>query len=97
MITIERWQTFTSRDQLGHIAAEVLRAKFAKSEPACKGMLERAFELIDLSLADPKWLKNPLPLLVLRAELAKVYLGDQYFAGQSMGLARALDKIVAAI
>jgi len=34
--------------------------------------------LVDLSLNDPKWKDNPLPLLVLRNELAKIYIGQSH-------------------
>jgi hypothetical protein len=40
-------------------------------------ILERAFYFIDLSLEDEKWRENPLPLLILRNELAKAYVGEK--------------------
>ena len=93
MITNDRWQTFVPRDQLGHIATEILRAKYATNEQTRQTILERAFELIDLTLSDPKWRMNPLLLLVLRADLAKIYVREVSDEWQ----VTALDKIIAAI
>ncbi|HDH31354.1 MAG TPA: hypothetical protein ENH26_01110 [Candidatus Wolfebacteria bacterium] len=87
MITLERWKTFSKRDQLGHIASEILRANSAKNRDAFIQMLERAIDLIDISLNDEKWRGNPLLLLILRNELAKAYMD------KSLGL----EKIYAAI
>lgn len=78
MIALKRWQLISRRDQLGHIASEIKRAEIAEDNPELKReILSRAFYLIDLSLADSKWRDNPLPLLVLREELAKAYLGEE--------------------
>lgn len=77
MITLERWGTFSKRDQIGHIASELNRAvPTEKDRLVYRQILERALQLVDLSLADPKWRDNPLPLFVLRDEIAKVYIGD---------------------
>ena len=75
-MTLERWKTISARDQLGHIASEIARAELHKENHAMRNaMLERAIDFIDLSLDDPKWRANPLPLLVLKEELAKAYVG----------------------
>ena len=42
-----------------------------------RGALERAIELIDLTLKDDKWRGNSKPLLVLRNEVAKFYIGER--------------------
>lgn len=79
MITLERWKILSLREQLGHITAEIKRAKLIKSkdENLYLQILERIFYLIGLSLNDSKWQKNPLPLLVLQNEIAKAYLGKE--------------------
>jgi hypothetical protein len=79
MITLERWENLSKRDQLGHIASEILRANLAKekNQSIYLQILERAFYFIDLSLEDEKWRENPLPLLILRNELAKAYVGEK--------------------
>ncbi len=68
-----RWEKFSERDQLGHIAAEVFRARGAKDVKLYRALLERALVLIDLTLEDPKWKDNALMLLRLRDEVAKTY------------------------
>ena len=75
-MTLERWKTLSSRDQLGHIASEILRADLTKDNNSFLQILERAIYLVDLSLADKKWQENSLPLLVLRNELTKIYIGE---------------------
>ncbi|MEK7555508.1 MAG: hypothetical protein AAB516_01660 [Patescibacteria group bacterium] len=82
MITLERWKTFSKRDQLGHIASEILRANSIKDKTAFSQMLERAIDLVGISLNDEKWRENPLLLLVLRDELAKVYIGESVNLGK---------------
>ena len=83
-MNIERWQTLSSRDQLGHIAAEILRANLMKNKDSSlySQILERIINLIDISLNDPKWRKNPLPLFVLRSELAKAYVNEKVDLGE---------------
>ena len=77
-MTLERWQTLSWRDQIGHIASEIKRSQLAKNKgkDLYLSILEQAINLIDLSLNDPRWQSNPLPLLVLRSELARVYIGE---------------------
>ncbi len=87
MITLERWQTFSKRDQLAHIASEIMRASLASNENDCKAVLERAIDLIDLSLSDSKWRDDSLMILYLRDRLANVYIGKS----------RDLKEILAAI
>lgn len=87
MITLERWKTFSKRDQLAHIASEIMRAKLAGDENTKKAILERAIDLTGLSLSDRKWQDNPLMLLYLRNELASFYIDKN----------KGLEKILAAI
>lgn len=87
-MTRERWITLRPRDQIGHISAELTRAALAA--PDCDlqcALLERAFELIDLSLDDPRWRENILQLLTLRGMVAQGYVGDT----------GALDRALAAL
>lgn len=78
MVTLERWQKFSVRDQLGHIASEIMRAQLVQKNntQAIRAILEKAIDLTDLSLCDSKWRDNPLLLLILRNELTKAYLGE---------------------
>jgi hypothetical protein len=52
-----RWQTLSLAEQLGNVGSEVgrmLRAR-GRDERLMAGALERALELLDLTLADPRW------------------------------------------
>ena len=85
---LERWVTLRPRDQLGHIGAELTRAALAAPDRDLQcALLERAFELIDLSLDDPQWRRNVLQLLTLREMVAQAYVGDT----------PALDRAIAAL
>jgi len=89
MIELNRWKKLSKRDQLGHIASEIKRAAMNQDKDSAiyHQMLERAISLTDLSLDDPKWRENPLPMLVLKNELAKAYIGEN----------KNLDKLYAAL
>lgn len=52
-----RWQELTLAEQLGNVGSEVSRAlKWrGKDEKLFQGALERALELLDLTLQDPRW------------------------------------------
>lgn len=85
---LERWQKISKRDQLGHVAAEIARARGAKDQNLFRAILERALELVDLTLQDLKWKDNTLMLLRLRDEIAKAY---------ESGKIQEADKIYAII
>ena len=72
----ERWKNFTKRQQLLTIGAELMRAKTWQNRDKDKFLpaLERALELIDLTLSDPKWKDSLLMILRLREEIAKFYV-----------------------
>ncbi len=88
-MTLERWKTFSFRDQMGHIASEILRADLMmkKDKNIYLQMIERAISLVDLTLNDEKWRGNFLRLFILRDELARVYLGEN----------KDLKKLIAAL
>lgn len=70
-----RWEKLTKREQLLNTGAEFMRAKVWQGKDKEKFLLalERALELIDLSLRDSKWQDERLKLLRLRDEVAKFY------------------------
>ena len=72
----EYWKNLTKREQLLAIAAEFTRAKVwqdNKDKEKFIMALERALEMIDLSLEDTKWRDSLLALLRLRDEVAGFY------------------------
>ena len=52
-----RWQRFSLAEQLANVGAEVgrLRRRRDGVEPAAAPAFARALELLDLTLADPRW------------------------------------------
>lgn len=52
-----RWYKFTLFEQLGNIGSEVIRARRAQGTDAARfqSAVDRALELFDLTLADPRW------------------------------------------
>jgi hypothetical protein len=53
-----RWWTLTLAEQLGNAGADVgraLRAKREGDQERLDAALDRALELLDLTLADPRW------------------------------------------
>ncbi len=87
-MTIDRWETISKRDQLGHIAAEIFRARNAKDRDIFRAILERALELVDLTLKDRKRREDSLALFYLRDKIAEAY---------ESGRVGEADKIYAAI
>lgn len=56
-----RWWTLTLAEQLGNAGADVgraLRARRDRDQGRLDAALDRALELLDLTLADPRW-KGP--------------------------------------
>ena len=79
-MTLERWLTIPKSEQLLHIGAEFERARVLQEKDDADNfrlMLERALELIDLTIGDPKWLNQLSMLLGLRTEVAKFYIGER--------------------
>src|SRR3989344_7991691 len=52
-----RWNQMTLSDQLGNIGSEVSRANLAegKDKKRFDGAVDRALELFDLTISDPRW------------------------------------------
>ena len=78
MIDNVRWSKFSYFEQMGHIGSEVTRARIwqdRKDTASCHRCLERAFELVDLTIADVRWQKRLKEICRFREVLA-----DQYTA-----------------
>lgn len=76
-LDLEKWQSFSKEEQVLNIAAEFSRAKnwLAKNDKQeVLNCLNRAFELIDLTVQDPRWRKALNELLRFREVLAEFYL-----------------------
>ncbi len=88
-ITQEKWNSLSSRDQAGNIAAELVRVQSIekKADKSFFQMLECALVLIDLSIDDPKRKDDFLALSYLRDMVASVYAGQE----------KSVQKIIAVL
>ena len=77
-----RWFTFTLSEQLGNVGSEVGRAakwqRDGNMEYRDKA-LERAFELLDLTIADARWKKRLKEICRAREVLADTFYGDRVY------------------
>lgn len=96
-----RWQTFSLAEQLANVGSEVgrLRRAAGRDEGLAARAFERALELLDLTLADPRWRGRLREIARARELLCDATLGggdygttledlDRYFLTFAM-LARA--------
>ncbi len=94
-LTQERWNSFAKDKQILNIASELTRSKnwLKKNDKEYMiNSLDRALELIDLTVADnKKWHSGSLKeLLMLREVLGEFYVGINKNVGEFVKLIRAL-------
>jgi len=76
MIDSKRWSKFSLFEQMGHIGSEISRAchwnqkEDLVSRDHC---IERAFDLIDLTIADARWRGRLKEVCRFREVLADIY------------------------
>jgi hypothetical protein len=76
-LTIEKWHAHSACNQILMIACELNRAQNAllKSDSAnAIHAWERAFELTDLTIEDPKWSIRRAELLRFREKLGEIFI-----------------------
>ncbi len=82
-LTVEKWNSYFPETQLGNIGAEVLRMinwQKQGEDNSARLSLERALELIDLTVGDPKWQGRSKELLRMREILcARIYAPEEFF------------------
>ena len=77
---LEKWQKFSQEEQILNIASELSRAKFwleKKNEEEVLNCLNRAFELIDLTIDSWRGEKGLKELLRFREVLAQFYINKK--------------------
>jgi hypothetical protein len=76
-----RWQTFPLAEQLAHVGSEVGRMVRARGrdERLMMGAFERALELLDLTLADPRWRDRLREIARARELLCDAALGGHEY------------------
>ena len=85
-----RWQTLSLAEQLGNIGSEVGRAISAKAQDDAQrfaGAFDRALELFDLTLADPRWRGHRLREIARAREVTCDFLvGDNDYQSTAASL-----------
>ena len=94
-LTQEKWNSMRIENQILNTASELLRAKnwmAKKDEVYMRNSLDRAFELVDLTIMDrKKWKDSRLgELLKFREILGEFYIGLNKDVGQFAKLIKAL-------
>ncbi|MBX9830454.1 hypothetical protein K2X40_00710 [Candidatus Babeliales bacterium] len=79
----ERWYRFTLMEQLGNIGSDVIRAIDWKNKGRLEDSrfaIERALELIDLTVSDPKNRKRLREVLRTREALVDYFFCDNEYS-----------------
>lgn len=82
-----RWHTLSIVEQLGNIGSEVgraLRARENGNDRRFQGAFDRALELFDLTLADPRWAYPRLREVARAREVTCDYLVGDNAYGSSL-------------
>jgi hypothetical protein len=77
-----RWHQMSLAEQMGNIGSEVDRiASWKKkgNEDYARNALYRSLELLDLTIADPRWRYRLKEILRVREFLCDMYLGDNTY------------------
>lgn len=84
-----RWQTFSLCEQLGNIGSEISRALKAKERGNRERMdaaLDRALELFDLTIADPKHRYRLREICRAREVVCDFFFGDNVYHSEGGAL-----------
>lgn len=77
-----RWSQFSLLEQMGHIGSEVSRARVWQERndtATSRKSMERAFEMIDLTLDDVRWRKRLKEICRFREVLAAQYVASAFY------------------
>ena len=85
-----RWQTLPLAEQLANVGSDVARAHRwqEKDSQLCEKAFVRALELLDLTIADPRWKGRRKELTRVREFLCDSMLGGKEYGSDLAGLDR---------
>ena len=91
-----RWWELPITDQLGHVGSEISRAaRWASRNPeTARAALYRALELLDLTLADPRWLQAKHRLREIaraREVVVDFFAGSNQYGSTSASMQKYFD------
>ena len=84
-----RWQTFSLAFQLGNVGSDIgraLKAKSAQDTVRMEKSLDRALELLDLTIADPKNRKRLRELCRLREVVCDFFVGSNEYGSTALSM-----------
>lgn len=89
-----RWYELSLKEQMGNIGSEVVRASRHKdkSEELFWGDVERALELFDLTLADPRWRGRRFEIARAREIFCDAVYGGELYKSTFQGLIPYFDR-----
>ncbi len=76
-----KWFTMTLSQQMGNTGSEIHRLVLSQNrdQPRFDAALDRALELIDLTLADPRWKKRYKEIARVREVLCDIIFGENQY------------------
>lgn len=88
------WRKLSLVEQLGNIGSEISRAMRwqGKDEELFKGALERALELFDLTLEDPRWRNRLREIARAREVFCDTVFGEKEYHTTLNDLLRYFDQ-----
>ena len=89
-----RWYRFSLAEQLGNIGSEVLRTsrQEGKDEKLFWGAVERALDLFDLTLGDPRWIGRRREIGRAREVFCDAVYGGKLYKSSFPDLIRYFDQ-----
>ncbi len=96
-LNIEKWFSLQRHHQILMIAAELNRAKHWIEKKDFRNVdlcYERAFELLDITVGDPKWKRRTRELMRFREMLAEQYARPQKDGAMNFLLYKTLIALV---
>ena len=93
-----RWHTLSLAEQLGNIGSEVLRAarQENKNDDLLGAAAERALELFDLTLSDPRWRGRRSEIARAREVFCDAVYGGHLYKSSLFDLTRYFDHFALA-
>ena len=93
------WRKLSLLEQLGNIGSEISRALRwqGKDEELFNGAVERALELFDLTLDDPRWRKRMREIARVREVFCDTVFGKKEYQSSLEDLLRYFDQFAYAV
>ena len=91
---VEHWRKMTLAEQLGNIGGEISRASNAqgKDEKRFNNAIDRALELFDLTLSDPRWKNRLWEIGRMREVFCDTVLGAYMYRDNLKSLVKYFDQ-----